>query len=253
MKFAFISEEKVAFPVAVLCRVLAVSPSGYYASCRAPSLARAAATRSCPSAWRRPPGQQAAVRQPARARRSQGGRRARRAQARGEADARKAPRGTHKRRFRATTDSKHGFPIAPNVLERDFTAAAPNQAWVTDITYIWTTRGLAVPRGDPRPVLAARGGLGDQRERRPAPRARSAGHGARATPPGRGPRAPLRSRQHVRERRVPQGARDQRHRVQHEPQGRLLGQRRRRELLRIAEARTGGNRRPREPGWSHAL
>jgi hypothetical protein len=32
VKFAFISEEKVAFPVAVLCRLLAVSPSGYYAS-----------------------------------------------------------------------------------------------------------------------------------------------------------------------------------------------------------------------------
>ena len=34
MKFAFISEEKVAFPIAILCRVMAVSPSGYYASQR---------------------------------------------------------------------------------------------------------------------------------------------------------------------------------------------------------------------------
>jgi hypothetical protein len=32
VKFAFIAEEKVAFPVAVLCRLLAVSPSGYYAT-----------------------------------------------------------------------------------------------------------------------------------------------------------------------------------------------------------------------------
>ncbi len=37
MKFAFISQEKVAFPVAVLCRALAVSPSGYYASLGRPA------------------------------------------------------------------------------------------------------------------------------------------------------------------------------------------------------------------------
>ncbi len=37
-------------------------------------------------------------------------------------------------RFRKTTDSNHSFPIAPNVLERDFCTAAPNQAWVTDIS-----------------------------------------------------------------------------------------------------------------------
>jgi len=36
VKFAFISEEKVAFPVAVLCRLLSVSPSGFYASQRPP-------------------------------------------------------------------------------------------------------------------------------------------------------------------------------------------------------------------------
>jgi len=47
-----------------------------------------------------------------------------------------------KRRFRvATTDSKHGLPIAPNVLDRKFSAAAPNQAWVGDLTYIATEEG----------------------------------------------------------------------------------------------------------------
>ena len=39
-----------------------------------------------------------------------------------------------RRRFRTTTDSKHDFPIAPNVPDRDFTASAPDRAWVTDIT-----------------------------------------------------------------------------------------------------------------------
>ncbi len=47
-----------------------------------------------------------------------------------------------KRRFRvATTDSKHNLPIAPNVLDRKFTVAAPNQAWVGDFTYIPTAEG----------------------------------------------------------------------------------------------------------------
>ena len=46
-----------------------------------------------------------------------------------------------RRRFRTTTDSKHDFPIAPNVLERDFTASAPDRAWVTDITFLWTAQG----------------------------------------------------------------------------------------------------------------
>jgi transposase InsO family protein len=47
-----------------------------------------------------------------------------------------------KRRFRVTTtDSKHGQPIAPNLLDRKFTVAAPNQAWVGDLTYIATEEG----------------------------------------------------------------------------------------------------------------
>jgi putative transposase len=50
-------------------------------------------------------------------------------------------RARHKRRYKATTDSKHGLPVAPNVLERNFAAQAPNQAWTADITYIWTDEG----------------------------------------------------------------------------------------------------------------
>lgn len=47
----------------------------------------------------------------------------------------------HKRRFKATTDSKHALPVAPNLLDRDFTPAAPNQVWTADMTYIWTDEG----------------------------------------------------------------------------------------------------------------
>jgi hypothetical protein len=47
-----------------------------------------------------------------------------------------------KRRFRVTTtDSRHDLPIAPNLLNRNFTVAAPNQAWAGDITYIATEEG----------------------------------------------------------------------------------------------------------------
>jgi putative transposase len=41
-----------------------------------------------------------------------------------------------KRRFKVTTQSKHGFPIAQNLLNRNFSVSAPNQIWVTDITYL---------------------------------------------------------------------------------------------------------------------
>ena len=45
------------------------------------------------------------------------------------------------RKFKATTDSDHAFNIAPNLLERDFTADQPNQKWAGDISYIWTREG----------------------------------------------------------------------------------------------------------------
>ena len=46
-----------------------------------------------------------------------------------------------KRKFKATTDSKHDLPIAPNLLDRQFTVTQPNQTYVGDITYIHTQEG----------------------------------------------------------------------------------------------------------------
>jgi len=142
VKFAFISEEKVAFPIAVLCRALAVSPSGYYSSVERPisvhtqrdhelaekvSAAHIASKRRYGSprvhADLKAAGERVARKRVARIMREN------------ELAAR------CRRRFRKTTDSRHAFPIAPNVLERNFTASAPNEAWVTDITFLWTKQG----------------------------------------------------------------------------------------------------------------
>jgi len=50
-------------------------------------------------------------------------------------------RARHKRRFRATTDSRHTLPVVPNLLARDFTPVEANRVWTSDITYIWTDQG----------------------------------------------------------------------------------------------------------------
>ena len=46
-----------------------------------------------------------------------------------------------KRKFKATTNSNHNLPVAENLLEQTFTASAPNEVWLTDITYITTGEG----------------------------------------------------------------------------------------------------------------
>jgi putative transposase len=46
-----------------------------------------------------------------------------------------------KRKYKATTDSNHNMPVAPNLLDRRFEASGPNKAWVSDITYVATGEG----------------------------------------------------------------------------------------------------------------
>jgi putative transposase len=142
MKFAFIAEDEVAFPVAVLCRVLGVSPSGYYAWASRPASARAhrdeelgARVRAAHAASK---GRYGSPRVHAELC-ANGEKVGRKRVARLMKAANLA--GRKRRKFRSTTDSNHAFPIAPNVLERDFTATAPNEVWVTDITSIWTREG----------------------------------------------------------------------------------------------------------------
>ncbi len=45
------------------------------------------------------------------------------------------------RKYKATTNSKHNYPVHDNVLNQTFTAQRPNQVWMADITYVWTVEG----------------------------------------------------------------------------------------------------------------
>jgi transposase InsO family protein len=42
------------------------------------------------------------------------------------------------KRFKLTTDCKHSFPVADNILNRQFDVDTPNRAWTADISYVWT-------------------------------------------------------------------------------------------------------------------
>lgn len=142
MKFAFIREKKVAFPVATMCRVLEVSTSGFYDWLKTPESARTkqdvVLAARIADTHERSRGRYGSPRVHAELR--AGGVRvgrkrvARIMRAEGLAARRK-------RRFRQTTDSTHSHPIAPNLLERDFHADAPNRVWVTDVTCVWTAQG----------------------------------------------------------------------------------------------------------------
>jgi len=142
VKFAFISAEKVAFPVSALCRLLAVSQSGYYAALGRPRSLHARRDEDL--------AEKVAEAHLASRRRYGSPRVHAELRASGECVARKRVArlmrenqlvARSRRRFRTTTDSKHTFPIAPNLLARDFTAKGPDEAWVTDITFLWTAQG----------------------------------------------------------------------------------------------------------------
>lgn len=142
MRYAFIAEKSVAFPVSVLCRVMCVSRSGFYAYLTEPETERerrdSALTAKARAVFTEHKGRYGSPRVH------------RELQERGDVVSEKKVAqimrenglvARKKRRFRTTTDSKHGDPIAPNLLERDFTAKGPNEVWVTDVTAIWTHAG----------------------------------------------------------------------------------------------------------------
>ncbi len=142
MRFAFIDAEKALYPVRILCRVLRVSRSGYYAwRDRKPSVRALEDERLRPKvveAFKTGRGTYGSPRVLDELI-EQGFEVGRRRIARLMREL--GLRGVSPRKFRVTTDSDHKYPIARNVLDRDFKASRPNEKWATDITYVWTREG----------------------------------------------------------------------------------------------------------------
>lgn len=137
-----IAAEKARFPVRLMCRVLGVSPSAYYASLCRPTSKRQQANEGlrpvikqvfleCRAVYGSPRmtselrslGHQVGRHRVARLMRQMG------------LSAR------FKRRYRRTTNSEHGLPVAENHLDRRFVVQAKDSVWATDITYIPTREG----------------------------------------------------------------------------------------------------------------
>jgi len=145
VKYAFIQRHRRVWPISVQCRVLEVSVAGYHAHVvRAASTAQQrhlsddallvhikaihAETRGSygwPRTWKELLARGIRV----------GKERVQKLMQRHGIRAR------GKRRFKVTTDSNHDFPIAPNLLDRQFTVAEPDKVWAGDITYIATDEG----------------------------------------------------------------------------------------------------------------
>ena len=142
MRFAFIDVEKASYPLRVLCRVLRVSRSGFYAWLRRkPSNREFEDERLRPKivdAFKVGRGTYGSPRVQGELV-DQGIEVGRRRVARLMRDL--GLQGLSPRKFRITTDSNHKEAIARNVLARDFVAGKPNEKWATDITYIWTAEG----------------------------------------------------------------------------------------------------------------
>lgn len=130
------------FPLNMMCRVLQVSRSGFYAWRQRPPSERSgqegrlqAEIQAAHERTRRTYGPERLQRDPAAHGVRVGVHRIKRIRRQ------LGPRRQQKRRFRVTTDSRHALPVAPNVLGQCFRVQCPNQAWVGDITYVATDEG----------------------------------------------------------------------------------------------------------------
>ena len=142
MRYRFIDVHKKAWPIILMCGVLNVSRSGFYDwAARGPSL-RALSNSKLDSRIRKifahhkqrygaprittdlhDEGVNCSENRVARRMRALG------------------LRAIQAQKFKVTTDSNHSKPVAPDLLEQDFSATAPNQKWVSDISYLWTDEG----------------------------------------------------------------------------------------------------------------
>ena len=142
MRFRFIDEHQAAYPVALLCRVLDVFCSGYYAWRQRQPSARKMADTVLLALIRRHHQKSRGVYGSPRihaALQKEGVRCGRKRVARLISEA--GLRARQKRSYRVTTLSNHNLPVAPNLLDRQFSADRMNQVWLSDITYVATAEG----------------------------------------------------------------------------------------------------------------
>ena len=142
MRYRAIQEHDRRYPIRLMCRALAVSAAGYYAWRSRPESTRSVSARTLlsairvihqesretygsPSIWDAliKQGHRIGEHRVARLMRQDG------------------IRAKTVKKWRATTQSHHRFPVATNTLNRQFTVAPPNRVWAGDITYVWTTEG----------------------------------------------------------------------------------------------------------------
>ncbi len=142
MRYRFIEKQKKAWPVTLMCGVLNVSRSGYYdwaaRGQSPPEHSNHQLDRRIREIFTEHRQRYGAPRITKtlhhEGRKCSEHRVARRMQALGL-------KAIQAKKFKATTNSKHSNPVAPDLLEQDFRAEAPNQKWTSDITYVWTHEG----------------------------------------------------------------------------------------------------------------
>jgi putative transposase len=142
LRYQFILDNREEYPVSVMSRVLGVSPNSYYHWLRCPESSRVRENRRI-------------LEEIGRIRRGKkrcyGSPRVHRELLdRGFSCSRKRVerlmrengiRARVRKKFRRTTDSKHAYPVAPNLLKRCFEVNEPDRVWASDITYIYTEQG----------------------------------------------------------------------------------------------------------------
>jgi len=142
MNFRFISDHRETFKVGRMCTMLKVSRSGYYAWLNRPESRRGRENRALEDKIRvfhaashgiygSPKIHEDLIDDGVRCGKNRVARIMREA----------GIRSRTKKKFKATTNSRHNHPIAPNLLNQNFTVDAPDRTWVGDITYIHTRKG----------------------------------------------------------------------------------------------------------------
>ena len=144
MRYDFIRQQMKAYPVTLLCRVMQVSRSGFYNFLRNYHVrdqsdpiqnALEARIKEIFKESKGTYGSRRMVEQLNKEGHDIGRYRVKRLMRKLKLKA-KVPK-----RYKVTTDSNHCYAVAPNLVNRQFHADAPNKLWTTDITYLWTMEG----------------------------------------------------------------------------------------------------------------